>query len=150
MGASKATGVWKSFFLSFILPIIGGLIVYFRNRKKNQELASICLVLSIFNPLIIGSLTKVVMEGHPNFPAGPLVVFIVLLLTVSLTKVFGENQYRYFIPVWYFGLLGAIYSYYYAYKNNKPLQKDVEWFFATQILVVFVLNVVAVFLELFI
>lgn len=133
----KATGVWKAFFLSFILPIIGGLIVYFRNRKKNQELAGICLVLSIYHPLIIVSLAKAVI-GDSNFLAGFLGVFISLLLTISLIKVFGENQnqYRYFIPVWYFGLFGAIYSYFCAYKNNKPLQKDVGWFFFGQVLIV--------------
>lgn len=48
----KTEGVWKSFLISFLLPV-RGLIVYFRNKEKNKELAPICLILSIFHPLFI-------------------------------------------------------------------------------------------------
>ena len=147
----KATGVWKSFLLSYILPIIGGLIVYFRNKKRDRELANICLVLSIFHSLIAGFLI--------GFGIGYLLFYLEiieseliescsiflwipasLLLTILLMKLFKDNKYKYFIPVWYLGFFGAIYSYYYAYRKNEPLRKDVGWFFFTQLLVFLIIG----------
>ena len=141
----NATGVWKSFLLSFLFPIIGGLIVYFRNKKRNKELANICLILSILHPMIAGffigfgigyTLSYLGLVQLETVESYSIVLGfpVTLVLTILLMKAFEENKYKYFIPVWYFALIGAIYSYYYAYKKNKPLQKDVGWFFLGQLL----------------
>lgn len=140
MEMTKSTGAWKSFLVSFILPVIGGLIVYFRNRNSNKQLADICLILSIFHPLVVllgtgfligyyGGLYGLI-SYETEFPwwFGHVVGLLVfLIVTIVLVKYFSQNVYKYFVPVWYLGLIGAIYSYF-AYKENKSLQKDVVWF----------------------
>lgn len=128
MSEVKATGVWKSFLVSFFIPVIGGLIIYFLNKKKNKELASISLVLSIFNPILVIFIIHVAI----------LRILIIFVLMLIFMKIFRENKYRYFIPVWYFGLFGAIYSYYWGYKENEALRKDVGWFFFGQVVILIV------------
>lgn len=119
-----ATGVWKSFLLSFLLPVVGGLIVYFRNKDRDRELIYICLILSVFHPFMI------------SFFVSTRIVYIIisLILTIILMRVYNKNRYRYFIPVWYFSLLGAVYSYFYGYKEDKSLRNDLGWFLLTQLL----------------
>ena len=129
---NKATGVWKSFFLSFILPIIGGLIVYSRNKRKNIELAKICLSLSLLHPFI--PLLFSIFFSDSLIGMG-----IALALTIGLVRAYEKNAYKYFIPVWYFGIFGLIYSYYFGYEKDNSLREEVGRFFLSQILALIVL-----------
>lgn len=119
----RATGVWKSFLLSLILPIIGGAIVYYRNKSKNKELADICWMLSVLHPIIVGFF-------------GFYLIIALFLSYIFIAHAFEKNKYKYFIPTWYFGLLGGFYSYYVGYKNNKLLQEEIGNFILAQIVAV--------------
>lgn len=63
---------------------------------------------------------------------------ILSLSTLSLWAVYKSSKYQGFIPIWYFGFLGAIYSYFSVYKDNKPLQKNVISFVLFQSILLFV------------
>ena len=146
----KSTGVWKHFLVSFFLPLIGGMVVYF--KEKNKELTTVCLTLSLLHPIIIGFVLGFCF-GLLGFGVGEIESYssvlwlpVAIILTLVLVKVFEENTYRYFIPVWYFGLFGAVYSYCFGYKKNKRLRRDVILFFLGQSVFFILLGLVEGFL----
>jgi len=128
--------------LSFFIPIIGGLIVYLLKKKKDKDLANICLICALINPLLIfffvfiffAYLNVVYNSISINIASLVIIISLEFVFNLSIIKnVIPKNQYRYFLPVFWFGLIGAVYSYYFAYKTNENLKNNVGWFFFFQL-----------------
>jgi len=141
--------IWTSFFLSLLLPIVGGLIVYLRKRREDNDLAKINLFVSILHPIILGYLIGFligVIFGLTGFDSSSNYLFIYItsiLLAVLfnwflIKNTFRQNQYRYFLPACYFYFLGAIYAYYGPYRDNKYLRKEMGNFSLSLILLIII------------
>lgn len=137
--------VWLSFFLSILFPVIGGIINYFSKIKKDKNLAIICLFVSIFHPSLIRFISYYLLYDFLN--VFELILFM-LILFCFIIDVFKGNPYKYFLPTFYFGIIGAIYSYY-KYTGNKHLQKNVLLFLAAQITLNITIALLVFMLDLF-
>ncbi len=153
MKRQKNSGAWKYFFLSFILPVIGGIITYFTIKNKDKNLATICLTVSIFHPFLAVFFTSFFtgfLLGLFGIGVEILENYVLLLwpislilFTIILIQIFKSNPYHPFIPIWYLGLLGFIFSYYYYDgRQSKVLKRDMGIFFLAQIIASFLLLIV--------
>lgn len=128
--------------LSYFIPIIGGLIVYLLKKDEDKNLANICLIGSVVHPILIGLLVGVI-EVFLGLIYDPLFISLLgwaAIIIIGLAfnwyaikSIFPDNEYRYFLTVFWFSFFGAIYSYYYAYKENEFLKNNVGWFFFFQL-----------------
>jgi hypothetical protein len=138
---------WHLIFISFIFPIIGGIIVYFLEKEKDKELADFCLLTSFANPLLIGFLLGIVLSLLS------IDMLIIQLLTVVvgvvlswglIEKGFPKNNYKYLVTILWFGLFGALYSYFYIYKNDKIVRNNILWLFLLLFILSAILNIILV------
>jgi len=143
--ADKKAGknrVWPWMVLSYFIPILGGVIAYFVKRRGDGDLAIICALGSLVLPMtagvsfMLGVLSTIYYGDAFSGYVLSLIYWIIagLFLHRYITKqALPENKYRYFFLVYWFALLGALYSYYNAYKNDKNLRDNVGWFFFFQL-----------------
>ena len=134
--------IWHLMLVSYFVPFIGGLLVYLLKKNEDKNLANICFIGSLVNPMLIGFVIGF-FEVFMAIVYDPVLVNIagwVVLIAIGLAfnwaaikRIYPDNQYRYFLPVFWFGLLGAVYSYYYAYKKDENLKNNVGWFFFSQL-----------------
>jgi hypothetical protein len=133
---------------SYFLPVVGGFIISRMKRRDDRDLAQLCWIGSLVNPLLIvfilglvlmpvttlyGSLSSEILNW------GILLVFGVIFNWWAITGFMAKNKYRYFLPVLWFGLLGAVYAYYGRYKNDNHLRDNVGTFFFFQFILQFLL-----------
>lgn len=122
-------------FLPFILPIIGGLITKARKRKEDKELADFSMMSSILNPflvsILIGVIIGVVFPQYLTFASQTTDFILQILLGLIfsylvLTRIMRGNKYRYFYPIYWFSIFGAILSYY--KEKNETIKSKFFWF----------------------
>ena len=135
----KKNRIWNSFLISFFIFPIGGIIAYLYNKKRDKQLGSMCLVASILHPFPIGYALVTLFGASGGFLAGVVFLLINLILIVNIFK---KNPYRYFLPSFNFGVIGAVYSYF-KYKGNKHMQKNVVIFVLATIVVILITVAIA-------
>jgi hypothetical protein len=80
---NQAESDWKWFFFSWMLPIIGGLVTWWKNKESNKALANICLTLSILNPLLY-------LGWYLYLPLSNISAFILIITFIWFTSNFVD------------------------------------------------------------
>jgi len=133
---------------SYFLPVVGGFIISRMKRRDDRDLTQLCWIVSLVNPLLIGFVLGLVLMpvtilyGSPSSEIlswGIPLVFGVMFNWWALTRFMAKNKYRYFLPVLWFGLFGAIYAYYGRYKDDRQLRDNVGTLFLFQFILQFLL-----------
>jgi hypothetical protein len=141
--AKKEENVWSFFLLSFLIPIIGGIVVYLMKREQNNDLAKINLILSIFHPIIIGSIAAFFVAAFGDaIPYFPFFIVLEFFAVLVINGTFKENKYRYFSIPFYFSLLGLIYCYYGPYKEDENMRDEVVSFIISLIILLVLLSII--------
>ncbi len=123
--------VWHWILLSFLIPILGGIIAFLAKKDEDHNLAAFCMVNSIFNPLLLFLILDILFPimGLP-YISYPFTVILGIIICVVLIKgPLSGNEYRYFLLVSWFSLIGALITYYGTYSKDKNLQSNVGWYF---------------------
>ena len=122
-------------FLSYVLPLIGGIISYFSVKKEDKDLARFSLWNSILHPIILSFLFAFIIirwKGimWSTFHIGEiyLIVLLVDILFVSILTLISKNKYRHFIATYWFAIVGSIYTYL-VYKESKKNIASASWIF---------------------
>jgi len=142
------TGMYFSLFLPYLLPILGGLIVNRIYKKENEEFGYFSLASSMFNPLllqyiigfIVGFLFPSVVEYYPLSLNLIVLIAGVFFCWLMLSVILKDNIYKNFYPVYWFGLLGAIYSW--SVEKNKEIKEQITRFVIVFIFVAIFVNYV--------
>jgi len=129
--------------LSYLLPVVGGFIVYFIYREKNYEFADFCLISGILNPLLIGFLEGVLLTYY--FPQRLFLSYLlyffsgIIICYMLIFKLYKNNPYKWFFLIYWFSLLGLVFSY--CNEKNKILKEKLVWFTVLFFMVSSVLNI---------
>lgn len=128
--------------IPYLIPILGGVIVNQIYKKKNKEFAYFCLTSAMFNPLLIQFIIGFLMgsTGILFLTEELSLIYITLLLGIPinylvLAKTLKGNTYRYFYPIYWYSLIGAIFSYY------KEKDKTIKEKFGTFVIPFFIVNI---------
>ena len=141
---------WPYFILSLLLPVIGGLITYFMKRRTDRDVSVVCLIGSIWQPTTAGYLILLTSLFISSFfgyifqvvlSVSFLAIFVsILLLTIKLfLNTFSNNKYKYFISIFWAGLIGFLYHRN-RYSNDEILKTNFRNFVIAGLIVSFILT----------
>lgn len=153
--------LWKYLFLSFIIPVVGGLIVYEQEKNKNSDFAHTCRLLSLLHPTVVGIIFSIIFGFllgifstliYGEFVANEFEIQLYSILIAVIVNFFfmiglmetsfKGSLYRNILPIWYFGLIGFIWTYFKGYKGNNEMRDESTKFVGAQLLAIFVLGFV--------
>ena len=112
--------------LSWAIPVVGGVIGYWRVREQDRRLAQILLVGTFGLPTLFAGTAL----GYMIMPVAGAAGAVLAAVTVSLlaTHVLKENPYRRLIWACYLYLPAALYLYMGSYKDQPRLRRAIKTF----------------------